>query len=113
MIHKQKVRRSTRQRRLILDALKDSINHPSPSDIYATLADSGIGIATIYRQLSALVEDGEILIFGENIFNYQDIIKELKLMSAQNIGELKLRLEGMKNLCELKPVRLHAKPNKK
>ena len=34
-------------------------------------------------------------------------------MSDKNIGYLKLRLEGMKNLWELKPVRLHAKPNKK
>lgn len=70
MIHKQKVRRSTRQRRLILDAVKDSLNHPSASDIYATLADSGIGIATIYRQLSALVEDGEI-----GSFEYQGEVR--------------------------------------
>ena len=99
----------------------------SPAEILFTYEQSNskaiILVADIYgrdqylpneiRKIRSLVEDGEILIFGENIFNYQDIIKELKLMSAQNIGELKLRLEGMKNLCELKPVRLHAKPNKK
>ena len=63
MIHKQKNRRSTRQKKLIFDAVMNSDNHPSATDIYTALADSGIGIATIYRQLSNLVDDGSITSF--------------------------------------------------
>ena len=76
MIHKQKNRRSTRQKRLIFDAVMNSDNHPSANDIYTALADSGIGIATIYRQLSNLVDDGSITSFEfQNETRYDPVMK--------------------------------------
>ena len=60
MMNKQKKRRLTRQKEMVFEAVMNSDSHPSAGDVYAILADSGIGIATIYRQLSNLVEDGKI-----------------------------------------------------
>ena len=60
MMNKQKKRRLTRQKEMVFEAVMNSDSHPSAGDIYAILADSGIGIATIYRQLANLVEDGKI-----------------------------------------------------
>ena len=66
MVPAHKLRRSSRQKKLILETILDSENHPTAGDIYAILSDSGIGIATIYRQLANLVNDGTI-----NSFQHQ------------------------------------------
>ena len=62
------------------------------------------------RKIRSLIKEDEILIFGEAISSYQDVIKETNLTSINNIGELRLTLDRIKNLTEFKPVILHAKP---
>tara|TARA_B100000287_G_scaffold433841_1_gene496582 strand:- start:234 stop:611 length:378 start_codon:yes stop_codon:yes gene_type:complete len=51
-------RRFTKQRRLVHDAVIHRSDHPTAKDIYCELKDTGIGIATVYRQLAMMVEDG-------------------------------------------------------
>ena len=62
------------------------------------------------RKIRSLIKEDEILIFGEAISSYQDVIKETNLTSINNIGELRLTLDRIKKLTEFKPVILHAKP---
>lgn len=53
-----KLRRYTKQRRLVHDAIINRNDHPTAKEIYHELKTSGIGIATVYRQLASMVEDG-------------------------------------------------------
>ena len=54
----KKLRRYTKQRRLVHDAIINRTDHPTAKEIFSELKPSGIGIATVYRQLAAMVEDG-------------------------------------------------------
>ena len=54
----QKNKRFTRQRQLVYDCVIDRKDHPSANDVFADLQNTGIGIATVYRQLSAMVDKG-------------------------------------------------------
>ncbi len=52
--------RWTRQRKLILDALKGRTDHPTAEQIYHELRERGetVSLATVYRTLRALVREG-------------------------------------------------------
>lgn len=56
-------RRNTRQRKLVLDAVRASNDHPTADDIYLAVreSDSKISRGTVYRNLNLLVEEGAIL----------------------------------------------------
>ncbi len=55
-------RRNTKQRSAVLDFLSGQNVFRSAQDIYAHLRERGnrIGLATVYRALQGMVEDGEI-----------------------------------------------------
>ena len=58
----KKTRRLTRQRKLILDVLRQANNHPGADEIYAMVRKylPNISLGTIYRNLEVLSELGEI-----------------------------------------------------
>tara|TARA_B100000989_G_scaffold21094_1_gene13848 strand:- start:2536 stop:3510 length:975 start_codon:yes stop_codon:yes gene_type:complete len=62
------------------------------------------------RKIRSLIKDVEILIFGETVSAYQDVIKETGFTAINNIGELRLALDRLKVITEFKPVILHAQP---
>ena len=62
------------------------------------------------RKIRSLIKEDEILIFGDTLLNFQDVIKETGLTPVNNIGELRLALDRLKVLTEFKPVILHAQP---
>ncbi|MBL6731923.1 MAG: transcriptional repressor [Candidatus Poseidoniaceae archaeon] len=51
-------KRVTRQRQLVYDRVIDRKDHPSANEVFVDLQSSGIGLATVYRQLSAMVDEG-------------------------------------------------------
>ena len=57
--------RNTRQRRAILDAIRASGGHPTAAEVFACVRAQGgyprLSLATVYRALEALVEQGDIL----------------------------------------------------
>ena len=55
--------RNTRQRQLVLDAVRARRDHPSADQIYLDVraVDGRISRGTVYRNLSILEESGEIL----------------------------------------------------
>lgn len=57
-----KQRRGTRQRQLVLEAVRAHDDHPSADQIYieVRMLDSKISRGTVYRNLNCLAEDGEI-----------------------------------------------------
>ncbi len=54
--------RNTKQRRLVLDAVRARTDHPSADDIYLDVRrqDSRVSRGTVYRNLNILAEAGEI-----------------------------------------------------
>lgn len=56
------VRRSTRQRRVILQELKQLTSHPSAATLYDIVREHipNISLGTVYRNLDLLAEAGEI-----------------------------------------------------
>ena len=58
-----KQQRNTKQRQIVLDAVKTRRDHPSADQVYldARQADDKISRGTVYRNLNHLAEDGEIL----------------------------------------------------
>ncbi len=61
------------------------------------------------RKIRSLIKDNEILIYGDSIYYYQDVVKETGMSSINNIGELRLALNRAKNLIDFRPIILHAK----
>lgn len=61
-VWKVKQRRETRQRQIILDAVRQSCNHPSADQIYLEVraVDEKISRGTVFRNLKCLSDDGEI-----------------------------------------------------
>ena len=53
-----KVRRFTKQRRLVHDAIINRTDHPTAKEVFDELKETGIGIATVYRHLSSMVTEG-------------------------------------------------------
>ena len=58
-----KQQRNTHQRQLVLDAVKARHDHPSADQIYLDVRalDPKISRGTVYRNLSVLVQQGEVL----------------------------------------------------
>lgn len=58
-----KQQRNTKQRQLVLDAVRARCDHPSADEIYLDLRtiDNKISRGTVYRNLNVLVQQGEIL----------------------------------------------------
>ena len=56
----QPVRRMTRQKRAIYENVMNRCDHPTAQEIHQDLASSGIGLATVYRNLALLAQDGAI-----------------------------------------------------
>lgn len=56
-------RRNTRQRKLVLDAVRQSSSHPTADEIYGAVRerDSKISRGTVYRNLNLLANEGAIL----------------------------------------------------
>ena len=53
-------RRMTRQKRAIVDNVLNRCDHPTAQDIHRDLKGHGIGLATVYRNLALLAEEGVI-----------------------------------------------------
>ena len=57
--------RNTGQRRAILDAIRASGGHPTAAEVFTRVRERGgyprLSLATVYRALDALVEQGDIL----------------------------------------------------
>jgi len=56
---KAKARRNTRQRQMILDALKQDLSHPTAMEVFEAVRKRlpNISLGTVYRNLERLVED--------------------------------------------------------
>lgn len=56
-------RRNTRQRALVLEAVRSRCDHPTADQVYAQVheTDPHVSLATVYRNLHTLAEEGEIL----------------------------------------------------
>ena len=55
--------RTTRQRALVLEAVRSLHNHPTSADVYDAVREKhpSISRATVYRNLNVLTEQGEVL----------------------------------------------------
>lgn len=55
--------KNTKQKQIIIDTLKKNKIHPTIQEIYHKVheIDSKVGQATVYRNISKLVEDGKII----------------------------------------------------
>ncbi len=66
-------RRMTRQRQMILDVILGHGNHMHAEDVLTKLPEnSGIGLATVYRNLNVLCEEGTIQKISGNHFSFYD-----------------------------------------
>ena len=56
------VRRLTKQQTVVADALGDTVDFTSAQDLHAKLRSAGhsVGLATVYRALQTLSEDGDV-----------------------------------------------------
>ena len=72
--------RMTGQRRVIAQALRDSTDHPDVEELYrrASVIDSGISLATVYRTVKLFDEVGILdrLEFGDGRSRYEDADRE-------------------------------------
>ena len=61
-MNRQRRLRSSRQRRVILEALRDTTSHPTADEIYAVVQAEMpmISLGTVYRNLEILTEMGEV-----------------------------------------------------
>ncbi|MDO5048904.1 MAG: transcriptional repressor [Actinomycetaceae bacterium] len=72
-------KRNTRQRQLVIDALKDSGEFRSAQTIHMDMVANGekVGLATVYRNLRSLAEDGSIDMLmapdGESLYRRCDL----------------------------------------
>lgn len=68
--------RTTKQRTQVIDLLKESEEFQSASDVHEKLTAAGIdiGLSTVYRTLSSLLENGELDVFikddGETVYRW-------------------------------------------
>ena len=71
--------RSTHQKRIIYDYIVHSKSHPSINNIYNDLIEKGenIGIATCYRNLKSLLNEGKVIqiMTNDNVAHY-DYVKD-------------------------------------
>lgn len=68
--------RNTKQRTQVIDLLKESEEFQSASEVHEKLANAGIdiGLSTVYRTLSSLLENGELDLYikddGETVYRW-------------------------------------------
>ncbi len=57
-------RRNTRQRELVMDAVRSLANHPTANEVYEYVhaRDAHVSMGTVYRNLNLLAEAGDILL---------------------------------------------------
>lgn len=57
-------RRNTRQRKLVLDAVRASSTHPTADEIYSAVheLDPHVSRGTVYRNLNLLADEGSVLV---------------------------------------------------
>ena len=73
---KAKVLRNTPQRQLVLKVVRESFDHPTADEIYSRAReyDTSISVATVYRNLNILFQQGEItqiaLPFGATHYDF-------------------------------------------
>ena len=104
MIQDHRTRRSTRQKKMVLEAIMNSDCHPSAGELHAMLADTKIGVATVYRQLSSLVNDGIIKSFEHNGEVRYDPITKNHAHSVCTICNVILDVELPKEIQGLAPM---------
>ena len=67
-------RRLTKQQTVVADALGDTVDFTSAQDLHAKLRSAGhsVGLATVYRALQTLSEDGDVDVLrtddGESVY---------------------------------------------
>lgn len=67
--------RNTKQKQIVIDALKKNKTHPTIQELYHQVhdIDKKVGQATVYRNISKLVDDGKIIkIPTRNGIDYYD-----------------------------------------
>jgi Fur family transcriptional regulator, ferric uptake regulator len=62
-MHDKTTRRTTKQRKLILEELRKVTSHPTAEQLHQMVRQKlpGISIATVYRNLEILSDEGEVL----------------------------------------------------
>jgi len=66
-------RRMTKQRQMVLEVIRGHGNHMHAEDVLEKLSEnSGIGLATVYRNLNVLCEEGKIQKVSGNHFSFYD-----------------------------------------
>ena len=87
-------RRNTKQRKLVLDAVRQSYNHPTADEIYNVVReqDDKISRGTVYRNLNLLADAGEI-------DKAEDVASQLVIDAPdrQDVWMLCLRLAVMRH----------------
>lgn len=60
------IRKNSRKRRALLDALRSTKEHPTAETLYNELKGDypELSLGTVYRNLSVLLEDGEVISVG-------------------------------------------------
>lgn len=82
----------SRQREAILDVLRSTDTHPTANWIYGKVRERlpNISLGTVYRNLSALTEAGEILCInvGDDFLHYDGDISAHLHLHCKNCGEI-------------------------
>lgn len=67
--------RNTRQRQMVLDVMKEGLNHPSADEVYlkAREKDDRISRGTVYRNLRILTETGDLMLVRTRSADRYDI----------------------------------------
>ena len=97
----------TPQRRLIFEALRDSLDHPSAEDVYHVVRDvmPDMSLATVYHTLNDLVTMGELvqLDLGEGKSRYDTCTGGHVHLVCQGCREV-LDIAGDPDCAELRPT---------
>ncbi len=82
--------RNTLQKSLIFDNLSHRFDHPTASEIYDDLKEQGVGIATIYRNLNLLVDEGKVIkiIDDKHISHFDIVMNKHCHFVCKNCGEI-------------------------
>lgn len=101
--------RYSSQREAVWDCLKDRHDHPTAEQLYQAVSQQmpGIGIATVYRNLAALVEQGRAhtVDVGDGSLHYDPLTSEHYHFMCQSCGrviDVMPNTEGFSSL----PVRI-------
>ena len=89
----------SRQREAILNVLRSTDTHPTANWIYGKVRETlpNISLGTVYRNLSALTEAGEILCInvGDDFLHYDGDISNHLHLHCKNCGDIAdIRIEN-------------------